>query len=342
VSGLDPNGGGTLVVPGGGTVAAADITDATATGIALVTATDAAAARTAIGVYSAAEVDAAIASVGSGTSRTSGTLAARPATPGAGDTYAVTSGTASGDRYACIVAGTWTLVGHDAIGGYTPTLRWKLDEASGTTAANSGSAGTADLTITGSPTLHAPVGRRGARGMALNAITKYASGYSVAPTSAAEFSTCVTFKLLASTGYFQPLLIRRLATPGEPYTWYLGLLSGGARIYYRESGAGSLSTLSSATGLLSLDTHHLAAVFSRAAGTLLLYLDGLQVASVAVSSDLLWATTGSPLWYVGLTGTAGEYAASVVCEAQIYDGTALSAANVAELAERALGAYGGQ
>lgn len=61
MSGLDPNGGGTLVVPGGGTVAAADITDATATGIALVTATDAAAARTAIGVYSAAEVDSAIA-----------------------------------------------------------------------------------------------------------------------------------------------------------------------------------------------------------------------------------------------------------------------------------------
>jgi len=50
VSGIDPNGGGALVVPGGGgTIAAADITDATATGIGLVTAANADAARTAIG-----------------------------------------------------------------------------------------------------------------------------------------------------------------------------------------------------------------------------------------------------------------------------------------------------
>lgn len=49
---------------------------------------------------------------------TSGTLAARPASPGAGDTYAVTSGTATGARYVCHVAGSWEasvmplLVGH--------------------------------------------------------------------------------------------------------------------------------------------------------------------------------------------------------------------------------------
>lgn len=43
---------------------------------------------------------------GSGT-HTSGTLAALPASPVAGDTYAVTSGTQTGARYTCFVTGTW-------------------------------------------------------------------------------------------------------------------------------------------------------------------------------------------------------------------------------------------
>jgi len=50
--------------PAAASVAAADITDSTATGRALLTAANAAAQRAALGVYSAAEVDAAIAAVG--------------------------------------------------------------------------------------------------------------------------------------------------------------------------------------------------------------------------------------------------------------------------------------
>jgi len=62
VSGIDPNGAGALVVPGGvSTIAAADITDASAAGRALLTAANAAAQRAALGVYSTAEVDAAVA-----------------------------------------------------------------------------------------------------------------------------------------------------------------------------------------------------------------------------------------------------------------------------------------
>ena len=49
---------------GGTDPAAADITDVTATGIALITAASAAAARTALSTYSAAEVDAEIAALG--------------------------------------------------------------------------------------------------------------------------------------------------------------------------------------------------------------------------------------------------------------------------------------
>lgn len=53
MSGLDPNGGGPLVVPSGGThgsVASTDITDSTSVGRSVLTATDAAAARAALGV----------------------------------------------------------------------------------------------------------------------------------------------------------------------------------------------------------------------------------------------------------------------------------------------------
>lgn len=101
MSGLDPNGAGALVVPGGvSTIAAADITDATATGIGLLTAADAAAARTAIGA-------------GAASTRGSGTLAARPASPAAGDTYAVTSGDGLGGRYVSFVAGAWSSVAPD-------------------------------------------------------------------------------------------------------------------------------------------------------------------------------------------------------------------------------------
>ena len=60
MSGLDPNAGGALVVPGGG-----------------------------------------------GGAHTTGTLAARPASPAAGDTYAVTTGAQTGARYTCFVTGSW-------------------------------------------------------------------------------------------------------------------------------------------------------------------------------------------------------------------------------------------
>lgn len=52
-------------------------------------------------------VPAAPSGGGGATTHTSGTLAARPAAPAAGDTYAVTSGPSTGARYTCFVAGTW-------------------------------------------------------------------------------------------------------------------------------------------------------------------------------------------------------------------------------------------
>lgn len=95
MSGIDPNGGGALVVPGGG-------------GTALSDATPAALGTAAAGVStSASRADHVHAAPAAGGTYGSGTLAARPASPAAGDTYAVTSGASTGARYVCFVTGSW-------------------------------------------------------------------------------------------------------------------------------------------------------------------------------------------------------------------------------------------
>jgi hypothetical protein len=83
---------------GGGSITAAQISDSTSVGRAVLTATDAAAARTAIGA--------------DGT-HGSGTLADRPASPVAGDSYEVTSGLCAGDTFECFRDGFWTFVGRN-------------------------------------------------------------------------------------------------------------------------------------------------------------------------------------------------------------------------------------
>jgi len=104
VSGLDPNGGGALVVPGGGS---------------------------------------------SGT-HTSGTLAARPASPAAGDTYAVTSGAGTGDVYGCDLAGAWRLLRASARPlDANHVYAWRCDDAAGSTSI-AATAGGAAMTLTGS------------------------------------------------------------------------------------------------------------------------------------------------------------------------------------------------
>lgn len=105
MSGVDPNGGGALVIPSGG----APLSDAT----------PAALGTAAAGVAtSASRADHVHEAPASGGTHGAGTLAARPAVPAAGDTYAVTSGAQTGARFTCFVAGTWEpttmplLVGH--------------------------------------------------------------------------------------------------------------------------------------------------------------------------------------------------------------------------------------
>lgn len=77
-------------------------------GAPLSNATPAALGTAAAGVAtSASRADHVHEAPASGGTHTSGTLAALPAAPGAGDTYAVTTGFARGDRYRCYVATVW-------------------------------------------------------------------------------------------------------------------------------------------------------------------------------------------------------------------------------------------
>jgi hypothetical protein len=95
-------------------IVAALISDASAAGRSLLSAVDAAAQRTLLGLgavtATGADAAAALAAVGGEVARvrTSGTLAALPSTPAAGDTFEVTSGTGWGRTYQCLRAGLWT------------------------------------------------------------------------------------------------------------------------------------------------------------------------------------------------------------------------------------------
>jgi len=77
-------------------------------GASLSDATPAALGTAAAGVStSASRADHVHEAPAGGTTHTSGTLAARPVSPAAGDTYAVTSGASTGARYVCFVTGSW-------------------------------------------------------------------------------------------------------------------------------------------------------------------------------------------------------------------------------------------
>lgn len=77
-------------------------------GASLSDATPAALGTAAAGVAtSASRADHVHEAPASGGTHGAGTLAARPAVPAAGDTYAVTSGVQLGARYTCFIAGVW-------------------------------------------------------------------------------------------------------------------------------------------------------------------------------------------------------------------------------------------
>ncbi len=329
MSGLDPNTGGALVVPGGG-------------GASLSDATPAALGTAAAGVStSASRADHVHEAPAGGTAHTSGTLGARPAVPAAGDTYAVTSGVAAGDRYECYVAGAWTLTSFDRarLGELAPWARFSCGETSGATLADS-VGGIGDLTISGTHSLSSAMGVGRGLGLSLGGGAQRTAAS--APTSTRKLAIAVWVQLTSATGI--QMIFARLGSWGSVYASIaIGTTSGVLRGYVACGGASTEAK----TGAIALTTGvpHLVTIEwdGDASDRLVMTLDGsIEYAGTPSTgtADLEYALT-SPAWQIG-TNPSGESLSGVVREVQVYDGAVLTPAQRRELYARGTGTYEGQ
>ncbi len=335
MSGIDPNGGGALVVPGGG-------------GTSLSDATPAALGPAAAGVAtSASRADHVHEAPAGGTTHTSGTLAARPASPAAGDTYEVTTGAASGDRYACFVAAAWTLVSceRDAVED-TPVVAWRLDEASGVYVSRGSTA--CDLTVTGAAvrdTAIAPSGRKAFRQPGTAGI--YAAGPSGTTGLASGAALSISFwtRIRAATGaaYESLVLLQYDSTLALPFTSPGIFRTAGGLIDVLLQTTGTAGPQRVSGGALPVDATRWKLVGITWDGTTIRHwVDAVMLHS--------WTPTGGPLldlgatsrWATGdLPGGGSDQSAADTADIRIYDAAKDAAWWEARYA-RGLGHYRGQ
>ncbi len=264
---------------GGGSVTASSITDSTATGRSILTAADAAAARTAIG-----------------------------------------AGTSSFDATA------------DATG--SALHRWKLNEGTGTSFADSGSANEAmTLSGTGGIVTAPGLGGYGIR-FSGGGSTWLRTGNSPATPTTNSFTVDGWVKLFSYGGGGWCAIFCK---PIDPSAWAVGLQAG-ISFYVRNSADGAWScginaggsyvdtTVGASVGGLGLAIwRHLAATYD--GSTLRLYLDGVQVATRSVSGSVTWGT--GPWQAGGNQNTSGDVLYGSLSDWRVQSGV-LTAAQVSD------------
>lgn len=262
---------------------------------------------------------------GGGGTHGSGTLAARPVSPTAGDTWAVTSGEGEGDGYTCYVAGTWqpTTIARRMPLDASVVHRWPLDEGTGTSFADDGTGGN-DLTLTGSGVVvdGAGVIGCGLRFTGTSALAATAS--SPATPDPAAFSIALTFRHDAQNGDQYPMV--KLVDPGawtpneaafavkfEYGTLFIGHNVGGWRVH-------AILGVSITIGVL----YRLLAVFNGAVWRV--YLNGILVDEWAAAGAVTW---GTGEWVFGGIPTVSVPFHGLVDEPAVFDAV-LTPAQVAE------------
>jgi hypothetical protein len=235
----------------------------------------------------------------------------------------------------------------------TPLARWKCSDTSGATIANSGSASSGDLTITGSPDVGRPTAMGRAISMTGNASgmppTEYVSGAaSVVPTSPMTILAWANAR--AFSREYAKIIYRTSRAPWAAPTGHGLRLSGGG-----ETGVGAGSwvaevsiggstvslVVSEARHRLVLAQWHLVAL-THDGTTLRAYLDGFAVGSVSASGSLDNGSTGTRVWMLGSNSDAAvlsECWNGEIREAQVYS-SALSAADLRTIYERGVGSAG--
>lgn len=278
----------------------------------------------------------------SGSVHGSGTLAARPANPTAGDTYKVTSGTATGDVYLCVVDNAWTLVSYDVtIQGDTPYLWWKLTESSGN-AASSGSAGSATLTATNINTYNVAIPTLPIRGMWFNnsklSGAATATGISTAWTIAAwvwpQDTSLGAYRTVCALDYNTGSFAQPYVSAG------LAQSPSGIRAWITTTSQTGTGQEISATIPLFLGTgpHHISARFTGSA--LQVVVDGVQRATLTTNGGTT-AIGPAPIWTVGHQYDGQELWLGGIADVRVYT-TSQSDAWCLEAWQRGSGAYRGQ
>ena len=337
ISAGDAVGAGLVDVLGGEAAGTAIVSDGA--GDVTMTSTDVSA------MLAAANNAAILAAIGAGAaaSHTSGTLAARPASPAAGDTYAVTSGDGTGDRYTCFVAGAWELVHFDREDGDdTPAMLWRLDEASGTYA----SQGTysVPLTVTGALTRDGSAydGRvcprlPGAPGI-YAASASGTVGISTAPTAL----TLAAWVLPTAVGGLRSILVCQYDSANtNPYYTGLALTSGAIRALLVKGGA--YQEVAGGAVAVTGAWQHVGWSYNEGGDKKVrFYLNGqLLSTSGATSGGAALDLGTTSRWVVGdQVGSLSEYYAGQVASARVYD-TAQPLSWWQRVYARGVGAYRG-
>lgn len=301
---------------------------ATATGIALVQAANPAAALAVLGITTP--------------SHTSGTLAARPASPAAGDTYEIISGAGIGDRYQCFVATEWALVDYERDWSATaPYLEWLLEETSGDFA-QSGSATGGDLAVTGTP-VRSATGFFGSTTTLWTAVSgQYAEGAAALTPTASAFTVSAWVRP-ATVAWAQTIVVKQYAAAGwvNPYASAYLYLQAGGRPRCGVAIAGALSDLPPGTGEAAVvgQWHHILMTWDGAGSPKrCLYFDGYLYASDSPAGTNVDFNALGP-WQVSNGRTEGFLGS--VESVRVWD-SALTAAQVREIYQRGKSRYLGQ
>lgn len=219
-----------------------------------------------------------------------------------------------------------------------PASYLRFDDTSGSNAFESGSAGST-WTYTGGYTVGQGALLESEEGCSvdLNGSTGYIVGPDVFPfTGTASFTLMgmVNLDTIPASGSYMELCSNLKTDGSGAQGWEFRVFGAGRVELVRTlNGASDACQTAAGTGVLQGKTHHLAATYD---GTnMRVYIDGVLAAGPTASSKSL-VNVASALVNIGRLPSGANYLDGRLDEWSFWDGTALSAANVADLAAKAL------